>query len=206
MTAQVQLVPFYGDQIEAVKDEAGKVHVGLRRCCASIGIAFSVQLRKLRQKSWASVTEMVTQAQGDCQQRLYTMISLDSLPMWLATIDEKKVLPHVRDKLIRYQKEAAAVLARHFFPKSLPEPVKTIDPVPLYPPPPAVTGAVFAELCKKVEIAMRTRSECAERENDLMDFIMRNFPDMNVRQLVTAANDIVRLTAASSPKQLDFIW
>jgi hypothetical protein len=43
------------------------------------------------------------------------MIDLESLPMWLACIDERKVPEHVRPKLIRYQKEVKSVLAAHFF-------------------------------------------------------------------------------------------
>ncbi len=50
------------------------------------------------------------------------MISLKSLPMWLATIDERKVKPDTRPKLVRYQKEVARVLTEHFFPSPRPAP------------------------------------------------------------------------------------
>lgn len=42
-------------------------------------------------------------------------IHLDSLPMWLATIEASRVAEHVRSKLITYQKECARVLRDHFF-------------------------------------------------------------------------------------------
>ena len=38
------------------------------------------------------------------------MIHIDCLPMWLATIDARKVKEAIREKLARYQKEAAKVL------------------------------------------------------------------------------------------------
>ena len=105
-------VPFHGDVIEAVKD-GDNVMVALRRPCESLGIDFSGQLQKLKRKKWATVEEISTVG-IDGKTRQMTCLSLKSLPMWLATIDDRKVKPEVRDKLARYQEEAATVLADHF--------------------------------------------------------------------------------------------
>ena len=43
------------------------------------------------------------------------MIHVNSLPLWLGTIDENRVDPSVKDKLVQYQIEAAEVLADYFF-------------------------------------------------------------------------------------------
>jgi hypothetical protein len=43
-----------------------------------------------------------------------SMIDLDALPMWLATIESSRVAEPAREKLVRYQREAAAVLRDHF--------------------------------------------------------------------------------------------
>ena len=114
MTHQLVPVSFYGDTLEAAQDDSGKVWVSIRRGCENLGLATEVQLRKLKSKPWATVTEMVTVAE-DGKQRALTVIDLDSLPGWLFSIDARKAKEHVREKLIRYQKEAAKVLADHFF-------------------------------------------------------------------------------------------
>lgn len=124
-TANLTLIPvqFHGDTLDAFSSD-GRVWVSLRRCCENIGVDFASQLTKLRGKSWACVAEITTHDNSGRRQPL-TMIDLESLPMWLATIDERKVKSGVRERLVRYQKEAAKVLADHFFPAappSLPQP------------------------------------------------------------------------------------
>ena len=105
-------VPFYGDHIDAVR-VGGEVWVGLRRCCESLGVSMQGQLLKLRKSSWATINEMLTVA-DDGKRRQQTMIHLDSLPMWLATVHAGKVAAELRPLLVRYQREAAKVLAKHF--------------------------------------------------------------------------------------------
>lgn len=41
-------------------------------------------------------------------------LPLDDVPLWLASIQSKRVRPELRAKLVRYQKECREVLARHF--------------------------------------------------------------------------------------------
>lgn len=57
---------------------------------------------------------MVTQIPGDDQSREVFCIDLDSLPMWLATIDDGKVAASLRPRLIDFQRECARVLRDHF--------------------------------------------------------------------------------------------
>ncbi|MCZ2341483.1 MAG: phage antirepressor N-terminal domain-containing protein [Bacteroidales bacterium] len=114
MNKQLVTVDFYGDTLEAVQSPDGKVWVSLRRCCENLGIDPKTQFRKLRSKSWACVVEITTHDSTGRQQPA-AVLSLDTVPMWLATIDPRRVKESVRDKLIRYQKECAKVLADHFF-------------------------------------------------------------------------------------------
>lgn len=113
MSNEIVLVPFHGDVIEATKDGRG-VWVPLRRPCEALGIDPDGQRRKLQGKPWA-VTEMISATGPDG--KLYEMFALhlDCLPMWLATIDAKRVKEEMRPKLELYQREAAKVLADHFF-------------------------------------------------------------------------------------------
>jgi hypothetical protein len=51
----------------------------------------------------------------DGNERELVMLDLDTLPMWLATIDSGRVREDVRPKLAKYQRECARVLRDHFF-------------------------------------------------------------------------------------------
>jgi hypothetical protein len=100
------------------------VWVSLRRCCEALGLDFATQFTKLKAKSWATIGLITTVAQ-DGKSRELTVIGLDSVPMWLATIDEGRVADEVKPKLVVYQKECVTVLRDHFFGK----PVEKQDPV-----------------------------------------------------------------------------
>lgn len=106
-------VPFQGEQLEAVS-EGARLWVSLRRICEALMLSFPAQTVKLRAKLWATVAMIATVA-DDGRRRSVTCIDLDSLPMWLATIDAGRVAPAIRPKLLAYQREAAKVLRDHFF-------------------------------------------------------------------------------------------
>lgn len=88
--------------------------MSLRRCCENLGLVVDTQARKLKRKEWACTTEKVVHDTSGRVQSAF-MIDLDSLPMWLASIDARKVKPEIREKIVRYQKECARVLRDHFF-------------------------------------------------------------------------------------------
>ena len=123
--ANLTTVPFHGGTIEATQDERG-VWISVRRVCDSIDLAFSPQLSKLKNKPWATMTMIVTVAE-DGKNRETQCIHVDSLPMWLATIDAARVSEAARPMLTAYQTEAARVLRDHFLG----------GPVQPTPPPPA---------------------------------------------------------------------
>jgi hypothetical protein len=56
------------------------------------------------------------------------LIDLDTLPMWLATIDVSRVAEGVRPKLIRFQKECVQVLLDHYFGKPPEDPGLVFGP------------------------------------------------------------------------------
>lgn len=89
--------------------------------CDNLGVEVESQRRKLKAKSWACTGEIPVQLEGSGQQRVVTMIDLNTVPLWLAGIDERKVAEHIRPKLVRYQKECARALADHFFGRRPPD-------------------------------------------------------------------------------------
>jgi hypothetical protein len=118
-------VNFYGQQIDCVKDAQG-VWVSLRRICENIGLAFDAQRVKLQGKSWACVTTIVSHDTSGRDQEM-TMLHLDSVPMWLATIDVERVAEHIRPTLERYQKECSRALRDFWFTG---EAVRDVRPSP----------------------------------------------------------------------------
>jgi hypothetical protein len=102
-------VPFYGDEIEAVHD-GQDVWVALRRMCENVGLAPDAQAVKLKGKGWAVMIE-ATGPDGKTYEML--ALHLDSVPMWLATIEPSRVREDIRPKLVAYQKECARVLRDH---------------------------------------------------------------------------------------------
>jgi hypothetical protein len=109
-------VPFHGDELLAARDERG-VWVPIKRVCEALGIDNAAQQIKLKGKAWATVAIIPTVADDGKDRELFC-IHVDSLPMWLATIETAKVKPTARKKLERYQCEAAKALADHFVRQS----------------------------------------------------------------------------------------
>jgi hypothetical protein len=112
-SAAIQTFNFHGDMLDVVPDGA-RLWVSVRRVCEALGVDTGGQLAKLKPKPWACMEFISMQVDGDVQRREVAMIDLDGLPMWLATIEPSRVAEHVRGKLVRYQREAAAVLRDHF--------------------------------------------------------------------------------------------
>jgi len=111
--SKFEIVRFQSDEIQAVR-EGEQVWVSVKRVCENLGIADQVQARKLKAKRWATTTLVVAVAE-DGKNRESFCLALDSVPMWLSGIDERKVAPELRDKLVAYQCECRDALARHFY-------------------------------------------------------------------------------------------
>lgn len=107
-------VDFHGDTLAGIVGDSDETAlVSIRHLCDGIGVDFSSQLQRLRKKSWATVV-MITTVGADAKDREMACFPLRQVPMLLASISETKVRPELRDKLVRYQREACEVLARHF--------------------------------------------------------------------------------------------
>jgi hypothetical protein len=107
-----EVIRFQSDEIQAIR-EGEQVWVSVKRVCENLGVAFSSQLQKLRKKRWA-VVSMINTTGPDGKTYSAACLALDSVPMWLAGIDERKVREDLRDKLVAYQRECAKVLAEYF--------------------------------------------------------------------------------------------
>jgi phage antirepressor YoqD-like protein len=109
-------VPFHGANLEAAEAD-GKVWVSVRRMCEPLEIGFNGQHDKLSDVSrapWACTRVMRVHDTTGREQDAFCL-DLDSVPMWLATIDSSRVAPHLREKIVLFQREAAKALRDHFF-------------------------------------------------------------------------------------------
>lgn len=87
----------------------GEPHVVFRPAVEAIGLDYSTQLRKLRDRSWASRRDIpTTGADG----KTYRMAAVDvrTFLMWLATVNENKVAEDVRPTLVAYQRETSGAV------------------------------------------------------------------------------------------------
>jgi len=148
MSDDLVSIDFYGDTLVARRTGEGPrdVEVSIRRVCENIGIAVQGQLERLKRAPWAVVTTSVMTG-PDGKNYTTSMVALRSLPMWLANIDADRVAAHCREKLVRYQLEAADVLAAHFMPK-----VEAAVSPAFDPNDPRVQLAVMGALTSRVAI------------------------------------------------------
>ncbi|MBU0534566.1 MAG: phage antirepressor N-terminal domain-containing protein [Candidatus Omnitrophica bacterium] len=114
MDQKIMTVEFYGDQLQVVGNTLEDAVLLLKPACEALGIDAEGQRQRLKTAPWAGAC--VTQApdaRGRAQEHF--AIPIKKVPMWLATIDASRLAnEQARVKLVRYQCEAADVLARHF--------------------------------------------------------------------------------------------
>lgn len=91
----------------------GAAQVSLRHACDTVGLDYSRQLQKLKNKSWATVGLMPTVG-ADGKNREMAMIDRRTFTMWLATIDANRVSEQARPTVEAYQAEAADALDAYF--------------------------------------------------------------------------------------------
>ena len=121
MQSRIQkTVPFYGDELLAIRvEESGAIYLPVSRVCANLGITAQRQAQRLRDHPVLSTGLMMLPIEASGIQETLC-IRLDLVPLWLAGVNANRVAPVVREKLIRYQTEAAAVLWAAFRADILP--------------------------------------------------------------------------------------
>lgn len=112
-------VVFYGDQITAVLAEDGTVYIPVRPICELIGIDWNGQRRRINgnavlSEEVVSVDVTSTQGSGPPQRRSMLCLPLDFISGFLFGINEDRVKPELRERVIRYQRECYKVLADAF--------------------------------------------------------------------------------------------
>ena len=113
-------VTFYDDQLTAVRADDGQVYVSVRHMCDALGLAQRGQVLRIKrneilEEGYKGGIMMITP--GGRQRT--GMLRVDLVPLWLSGIDINRVKEEIRDKLKRFQREAAKVLWEAFQCKTM---------------------------------------------------------------------------------------
>jgi hypothetical protein len=106
---KTEIVKVGNDEIEAIKDETGG-WVVVNKVCDVLGLKPNAQITRLKKQSWA-VNRVIRSTASDGKSYEYFCLSVESTPMWLATVQTSRVNPKVKPKIIQFQKLAAKALA-----------------------------------------------------------------------------------------------
>lgn len=114
---QQRIVPFYGDELIAVQRSDGNIFVHFGRVCDNLGLARAPQVRRVQRHAVLEkgLVSLTVATEGGAQ--LVQCLRIDLLPLWMAGLQVSRVKEDLRDKLARYQHEAAGVLWQAFKPQ-----------------------------------------------------------------------------------------
>lgn len=93
---------FHGDKLYIVECK-GEPYVAMKHVVEGMGLAWSRQHMRLRQRFEGGITQMVIPLEGVPQNMI--CMAVRKLPGWLMSINANKVKPEIRDKVIQYQRE-----------------------------------------------------------------------------------------------------
>lgn len=123
---ELQTIRFYEDELQVIGDTYDNALVPMRPLCVALGLDESAQRQRLRRAPWA-VAVLTTAPGADGKQYEQFCLSAETVPMWLATVQTSRIKPELRQKIERYQRECARVLANHFLKRNPPHPTPNLD-------------------------------------------------------------------------------
>jgi P22_AR N-terminal domain/ORF6C domain len=186
-----RVVDFYGDPVPVAQVEGGEILVPLRPLTSFLGLDYSAQYRRVsRSEVMADSVRSVMMRSEDGSMRSQLCLPLDMLPGWLMGLDTNRIKPDLKEKLLRYQREAFKVLWNAF----------KGDIMPAVPPPVDLTPAqqMLAQAEAVAGIA-RQQVELERRQNDMANF-MRPYVQKTSRQLADHEQRLVSLELRLDPE------
>ena len=91
----------------------GNPHIVLKPALEELGLAYSAQLRKLKSRSWATVSQTDTVAE-DGRVREMAVVPVRTFLMLLATVNEHRVAEAHRKTLVAFQDETADAIEAYW--------------------------------------------------------------------------------------------
>lgn len=106
-----QTVEFYDDELTAVRTADGRVYVAIRQMCIALGLDPQAQRRRMsRHGVLSDGLKVVAKLATTFGVRDAYVLRVDLVPLWMTGVRTSSVKEETRPKLVRFQKEAAAVL------------------------------------------------------------------------------------------------
>lgn len=126
-------IPFYGRELVAVLLPDGQICAVLRWLCEGLHLDPSGQIQRIQRKTALADGLVLVQVETEGGPQTMPSLTLDVLPGYLFTIDERRVKPEAQSDIILFQRECVRALAEHFARKrqpALPAPqsVVPVDP------------------------------------------------------------------------------
>jgi hypothetical protein len=114
MTGRITTVAFHADTLFAIERDDG-VFVALKPICDALGVEWRKQRERISRDTILSEgsTIMGLPSAGGMQDT--TCLRLDLVNGWLFGIDEDRVRPEAKDRVLEYKRECYATLFRHFY-------------------------------------------------------------------------------------------
>jgi hypothetical protein len=107
-----------------------EIYVDPKPVCELLGLTWEKQREKIVRSEveggWATTTKKVVVAR-DGKVREQSLITLETLLMWMGTLSVNRVDEFYRDKLWLYQKEPGKALRRAFLPQTVAGPAMPIE-------------------------------------------------------------------------------
>ncbi|MFF5473400.1 phage antirepressor N-terminal domain-containing protein [Streptomyces achromogenes] len=91
----------------------GQPHIVLKPAIEELGLDYSTQLAKLRQRSWATVGQSPMVAE-DGKTRAMAVVPIRTFLMLLATVNENRVAEGLRPTLVAFQNETADAIEAYW--------------------------------------------------------------------------------------------
>lgn len=163
-----KVVSFHGDQLIGVQTEDGTVYAPFNRLCENLGLQRAGQTQRIQRHTVLTDALVMLSIETAGGAQHVQCLRIDALPLWLSGVQASRVKEELREKLIRYQKEAAVVLWQAFKPQILVEPDDTLAPS---------TDAELAQLAQIAEMG-RAITRMAEEQLEIrrrLDLAARAF-------------------------------
>jgi len=93
-----------GDEVLAVRAEDGSIYLPLRPICASLGLSYQPQRRRIQRDPALEEGMREIRLQTGGGRQATACMALNLIPYWLSTVEVSRVRPELQDKLTVYRR------------------------------------------------------------------------------------------------------
>jgi len=102
--AQCRVELLDGDEVLAVRAEDGSIYLPLRPICASLGLSYQPQRRRIQRDPALEEGMREIRLQTGGGRQATACMALNLVPYWLSTVEVSRVRPALQDKLTVYRR------------------------------------------------------------------------------------------------------